>query len=67
METVLIVVKGGVVQGASATMRDVEIVVQDLDNLQDARERGEGDCSWVEAHTVMSAADIEQQIQDNIA
>lgn len=66
-ETVLIVVKGGLVQSASATIRDLNIIVQDLDNLPDAQERGEGDCSWVEAHTVMSADEIEQQIQDNIA
>ena len=65
-ETVLIVVKGGLVQGASATLRDLNIIVQDLDNLPDAQERGEGDCSYIESHTVMSAAEIEQQIQDNL-
>lgn len=66
METVLIVVKGGLVQSASATIRDLNIIVQDLDNLPDAKERGEGDCAYVEAHTVLSAAEIEQQIQDNL-
>lgn len=63
---VLIVVRGGLVQYTASTSADIEIVVQDLDNLRDVLEFGEGDCSYIETPVIMDNAEIAAEIAGNL-